>query len=203
MSDPPLVHNWHTKSIETVANELNTSITNGLTEDEVNLRKVRYGLNELTSDGGVTWFKILLRQFIDVMNWIFIVLGIVSFVLGDKVTGSLLIVVAVMNLYMSFSQEYAAEQTLAALRNLSSPRADVIRDGREQSIDSKELVPGDLLIVKEGDSAAADARLIYLSNLEADEALLTGESIPVQKKLIVLEKEGIKNNHLSTFLYMN
>jgi magnesium-transporting ATPase (P-type) len=194
MSDPPLVHNWHTKSIETVASELNTSISTGLTEDEVAIRQVQYGLNELTSDGGVTWLKILLRQFIDVMNWIFIILGIVSYVLGDNVTGSLLVVVAILNLYLSFQQEYAAEQTLAALRSLSSPRADVIRDGREQSVDSKELVPGDLLLIKEGDSAAADARIIYLSNLEADEALLTGESIPVQKKLIVLEQEGKINN---------
>ncbi|KAL9542561.1 hypothetical protein MBANPS3_008548 [Mucor bainieri] len=180
---------WHTKTVEQVVDQLQTSLTLGLSEEEVVRRQQVYGLNELTADGGVTWFKILMRQLVDVMNWIFIVLGVVSYVLGDYITGSLLIVVAIVNTYLSFQQEYAAEQTLAALRDLSSPRADVIRNGKEQTIDSKQLVPGDMLLIKEGDSAAADARLVYLSNLEADEALLTGESLPVQKQLIVLDKE--------------
>ncbi|KAI7886849.1 uncharacterized protein EV154DRAFT_567510 [Mucor mucedo] len=183
-------NSWHTKSIEVVAQELNTSLTLGLTESEVISRQTIYGLNELSSDGGLTWFTVFVRQLKDVMNWIFLVLGIVSYVLNDFITGSILIMVAVVNVYLSFHQEYAAEQTLAALRNLSSPRADVIRDGVEITVDSIELVPGDLLLVKEGDSAAADARIIYVSNLETDEALLTGESLPVKKKLIVLDKIG-------------
>lgn len=182
---------WHTKSIETVVQELNSSLTNGLTDSEVISRQSIYGLNELSSDGGVTWFTVFLQQLKDIMNWIFIILGIVSYVLQDYITGSILIIVAILNVYLSFQQEYAAEQTLAALRSLSSPRADVIRNGIEITVASTELVPGDLLLIKEGDSAAADARIIYVSNLEADEALLTGESIPVQKKLIVLEKPGI------------
>ena len=98
--------------------------------------------------------------------------------------------IAILNLYLSFSQEYAAEQTLAALRNLSSPTAEVLRDGREQTIESREIVPGDILLIKEGDSIAADGRLFTISNLEVDEALLTGESVPVQKQLIVLDKPG-------------
>ncbi|CEP10609.1 hypothetical protein [Parasitella parasitica] len=181
---------WHTKTIEVVEDQLGTSLSHGLSHEEVSVRQQKYGLNELKADGGVTWVKILIRQLVDIMNWIFIILGVVSYVLGDFITGSLLIVVAIVNTYLSFQQEYAAEQTLAALRDLSSPRADVIRDGREQTIDSKQLVPGDILLVKEGDSAAADARLVQLSNLEADEALLTGESLPVQKQLVVLDKEG-------------
>ena len=91
---------------------------------------------------------------------------------------------------MAFSQEYAAEQTLAALKSLSSPVAVAIRDGREQTIPSREIVPGDLLVVKEGDSIAADARLVYVSNLETDEALLTGESLPVQKQLVIIDDPG-------------
>ncbi|KAL0137350.1 hypothetical protein V8B55DRAFT_1527653 [Mucor lusitanicus] len=191
ISDPTMTAetSWHTKTIEQVVDQLHTSLTLGLSEEQVVRRQQVYGLNELAADGGVTWFKILMRQLVDVMNWIFIVLGVVSYVLGDYITGSLLIVVAIVNTYLSFQQEYAAEQTLAALRDLSSPRADVIRNGKEQTIDSKQLVPGDVLLIKEGDSAAADARLVYVSNLEADEALLTGESLPVQKQLIVLEKQ--------------
>lgn len=185
------VNNWHTKTIEQVADELNTSISVGLTEAQVITRQSIYGYNELSSDGSATWFSVLLNQLKDIMNWIFIVLGVISYAaFKDYITGSVLVVVAVVNFYLTFQQEYAAEQTLAALRRLSSPQADVIRDGRETTVDSRYLVPGDLLLIKEGDSAAADARIIYLSNLEADEALLTGESVPVQKKLIVLEKDG-------------
>ena len=117
--------------------------------------------------------------------------------LQDYATGSLLLALAFGNLYMSFSQEFAAEQTLAALKNLSSPEAVVLRDGREQTIPSRDIVPGDILLVQEGDSVAADARLIYVSNLETDEALLTGESLPVQKQLIVLEKEGTCRSYIT------
>ncbi|KAI9486330.1 MAG: hypothetical protein EXX96DRAFT_473786 [Benjaminiella poitrasii] len=180
---------WHTKSIDQVATDLETSIISGLSHEEALRRQSLYGLNELGADGSATWLRILLRQCADIMNWIFIALGIASYALSDYITGSLLVTLAITNFYLTFQQEYAAEQTLAALKDLSSPRADVIRGGVEISIDSKELVPGDLLLIKEGDSAAADARVINASNLDVDEALLTGESLPVQKQFIVLENE--------------
>ncbi|KAL0139843.1 hypothetical protein V8B55DRAFT_1501822 [Mucor lusitanicus] len=181
-------HDWHAKSIEQTADHFQTSLENGLSTNEITSRHITYGFNELSADGGPKWLKVLIGQLLDVMNWIFIALAIASYCLADYITGSLLMFIALLNLYLGFSQEYAAEQTLAALRNLSSPMADVIRDGNEQSIPSREVVPGDILLVKEGDSVGADARLVYVSNLEADEALLTGESVPVAKQLVVLEK---------------
>ncbi|KAI9274614.1 hypothetical protein BDA99DRAFT_244022 [Phascolomyces articulosus] len=179
--------NWHTQSIDSVVTAFNTSTTHGLSTKEVEIRRENFGFNELAGDGRVTWFTILLRQLADAMNWIFVALSAVSYYLKDYVTGSLLLALAIVNLYLAFSQEYAAEQTLAALKSLSSPVAVVIRDDQEQSIPSREIVPGDLLIVKEGDSVAADARLLYISNLELDEALLTGESLPVQKQLVIID----------------
>ncbi|KAI9011914.1 hypothetical protein CLU79DRAFT_709833 [Phycomyces nitens] len=183
---PDSPSDWHVKSIESTADLLETSVSNGLSANQVDERIRKYGHNELSSNEGPQWIKVLLRQFVDVMNWIFIGLGVAFYVLKDYITGSLLIVLAIVNLYLTFSQEYAAEQTLAALRNLSSPQADVIRDGREQTIPSRDIVPGDILLIKEGDSVGADARLVNISNLEVDEALLTGESMPVQKELILL-----------------
>ncbi|KAI7856703.1 hypothetical protein BDC45DRAFT_566782 [Circinella umbellata] len=183
-----LDNHWHTESIDSVASKLNTSLDTGLTTEEATARHTQYGFNELSADNGPTWIKILLRQLVDVMNWLFMGLGVVSYVFHDWATGSMLMFIAILNLYLSFSQEYAAEQTLAALRNLSSPMAQVLREGREQTIESREIVPGDILLIKEGDSIAADGRLIAISNLEVDEALLTGESVPVQKQLIVLDK---------------
>lgn len=182
---PP--NNWHTLTVETVADQLSTSIENGLSTNEITSRHITYGYNELSADGKPTWLKVMIGQLLDVMNWIFIALAVASYCLADFITGSLLLFIALLNVYLGFSQEYAAEKTLDALRNLSSPMADVIRDGAEQSVPSREIVPGDILLVKEGDSVGADARLIYVSNLEADEALLTGESVPVSKQLIELQ----------------
>ncbi|CEP15126.1 hypothetical protein [Parasitella parasitica] len=181
---------WHARSIDQVVDHFETSLENGLSTNEVTSRHITYGFNELSAGGRPTWLKVMIGQLLDIMNWIFIALAIACYCLADYITGSLLMFIAVLNLYLGFSQEYAAEQTLAALRNLSSPMADVIRDGNEQSIPSREIVPGDILLVKEGDSVGADARLVYVSNLESDEALLTGESLPVSKQLIVLENPG-------------
>lgn len=181
---------WHVMEVDQVVKTLGTSIEKGLTSEEASSRHHQYGYNELSTGGGPTWFTILLRQTKDVMNWIFVALGAVSFGFGDYPTGSMLMFIAVLNVYLSFSQEYAAEQTLAALRNLSSPEARVLRDGRTQTLASRDIVPGDILLIQEGDSVAADARLVTISNLEVDEALLTGESVPVQKQLIVLDKAG-------------
>lgn len=186
--DQPL--DYHAKTIDQVGEHFNTNIETGLFANEITARHAAYGFNELSADGGPKWLKVLIGQLIDVMNWIFIALAIASYCLADYITGSLLMFIALLNLYLGFSQEYAAEQTLAALRSLSSPTADVIRDGLEQTVPSREIVPGDILLVKDGDSVSADARLFHISNLEADEALLTGESVPVAKQLIVLEKPG-------------
>lgn len=181
---------YHTQTIDEVAKTLDTNVETGLSTQQVTANQSTYGFNELSADGGPAWVKVIISQSLDVMNWIFVALAIASYCLADYITGSLLMFIAILNFYLGFSQEYAAEQTLAALRNLSSPSAEVIRDGVEQTIPSREIVPGDILLVKEGDSVAADARLIYVSNLEADEALLTGESLPVAKQLVVLEQPG-------------
>lgn len=193
---------YHVKTIEQVAEHFQTSLENGLSTKDIASRHEKYGYNELSADGGPKWVKVLIGQLLDVMNWIFIALAIASYCLLDYITGSLLMFIALLNMYLGFSQEYAAEQTLAALRSLSSPSADVIRDGVEQSVPSREIVPGDILLVKEGDSVGADARLIYISNLEADEALLTGESVPVAKQLVVLEKPGnVSYFHYALFMH--
>jgi magnesium-transporting ATPase (P-type) len=182
---------WHILPEQQVFAALDTNATTGLSAEVAEKRAIDCGKNVLGGDSGNTWFKVLLRQLADAMNWIFLALGAVSYVLSDYITGSILVALSFVNLYLSFSQEYAAEQTLAALRNLSSPTAMVIRDGREFTIDSRDLVPGDILTLKEGDSIAADVRMVYVSNFEVDEALLTGESMPVRKAVETAEAEGM------------
>ncbi|KAG2182594.1 hypothetical protein INT44_005573, partial [Umbelopsis vinacea] len=180
---------WHILPEQQVLAALDTNATTGLSNGVAEKRVIDCGQNVLGGDGGNPWFKVLLRQLADAMNWIFLALGAVSYVLADYITGSILVTLSFANLYLSFSQEYAAEQTLAALRNLSSPTAVVIREGRELTIDSRDLVPGDILAMKEGDSIAADIRFVYVSNFEVDEALLTGESMPVKKAVEAAEAE--------------
>ncbi|KAG2171934.1 hypothetical protein INT43_001410 [Umbelopsis isabellina] len=172
---------WHVMPESDVVAALDTDSIMGLNMAAVEKRLLDCGHNVLGGDNSNGWFKVLVHQLADAMNWIFLALGAVSYVLQDYITGSILIALSFANLYLSFSQEYAAEKTLAALRNLSSPSAMVIREGKECTVDSKDLVPGDILALKEGDSVAADIRLIYVSNFEVDEALLTGESLPVKK----------------------
>lgn len=202
MSEKTSIEAYHTQTIEQVAKHFDTHLENGLSTTDIPARHTHYGFNELSADGGPAWVKVMIGQLLDVMNWIFIALAVASYCLADYITGSLLLFIALLNLYLGFSQEYAAEQTLAALRSLSSPTAQVIRDGVEQTIPSREIVPGDILLVKEGDSAGADARLIYVSNLEADEALLTGESVPVAKQLVLLEKPG-KMETYNCFIFLS
>ncbi|ORX58929.1 calcium ATPase [Hesseltinella vesiculosa] len=179
---------WYTLPVDQVEAGWETSMQQGLTSEEAARRQTIYGFNELTSDSGPQWVRVLARQLLDLMNWIFLALGVASYALADYVTGSVLVALAVGNVYLSFSQEYAAEQTLAALRSLSSPVASVVRDGKISKVASRELVPGDILVVESGDSVPADARLFFVSNLEIDEALLTGESVPVVKQLLDLER---------------
>ncbi|KAI8144630.1 hypothetical protein BJV82DRAFT_513182 [Fennellomyces sp. T-0311] len=178
---------YHTYPINTIAKVLDTSTVNGLSTEEAKHRQTIYGFNDITCEQGATWIKVMIHQLTDVMNWTFIALGSASYALHDYITGTMLVFLGILNLYITFTQEYAAETTLAALKSLSSPEAVVVRDGCEKTVPSREIVPGDLIVMKEGDSVAADGRLIYVSNLETDEALLTGESLPVQKDTDALD----------------
>ena len=95
----------------------------------------------------------------------------------------------IFNAIFGFVQEYKAEKSIEALKKMSSPKAKVLRDGKVQEIDASEVTIGDILILEEGDKIAADARIIYETRLEVDEAILTGESVPVGKDEAALKKE--------------
>ena len=114
-----------------------------------------------------------------------------SFIMGEFTDGLTIFAIVILNGLMGFIQEYRAEKSLDELKKLASPRARVIRDGRIEEIDSRELVPGDLLLLERGDKVPADARILFTRGLQVDEALLTGESVPVTKSAGNLYKRGI------------
>ncbi|KAG0330649.1 hypothetical protein BG004_002044, partial [Podila humilis] len=178
---------FHTFTVEQTAQHYNTSILEGLSSEEAAKRLLSYGANELEGDGGIKWYKVLWRQFANVLVCVLIVAATLSFATGDYAEGGVIVFIIIMNAAIGFWQEFSAEQTMEALRNMSSPTAQVIRDETRCTIPNNQAVPGDIMILEDGDVIGADCRLFECFNLETDEALLTGESLPVQKNLDLIE----------------
>ncbi|ANT63973.1 MULTISPECIES: calcium-translocating P-type ATPase, SERCA-type [Prosthecochloris] len=163
-----------------IMDELGTS-ADGLRSAEARARLERYGPNQLQEAEGFSAWKILLQQFRSVLVWLLLFAVAVSLVLGDLLESSIITVILVLNSLIGFFQEYRAEKALGALRKLSSLQARVVRDGRPGKVAAQQLVPGDVIILEPGDRIPADARVFEAMNFETEEAMLTGESLPVAK----------------------
>ncbi len=168
------------KSVENVLKELKTN-EKGLSHHEAEQRLHRYGLNELKKQKGINPLRILLQQFSSPLVWILLVALGFSIILGETADAIVIAVIVVLNAVLGFIQEYRAEKSIEALQRMASLKAKVIRDGEEKSIESKYLVPGDIIVLETGDKVPADARLIEVHNLQTQEGPLTGESNPVTK----------------------
>lgn len=156
-------------------------LSRGLSSDQVRDRLKQYGLNEITVAEKKNLLFQLLSQFNNFLIILLIAAAVVSFALGEYLDGVFILVVVILNALFGLYQEYKAERSLDLLKKMTVVKTRVIRDGREQEIDSKYLVPGDVIHVEEGTKIPADARLIMSWHLEVDEASLTGESLPVPK----------------------
>ncbi|KAI1503791.1 hypothetical protein F5X99DRAFT_90165 [Biscogniauxia marginata] len=167
--------------LQDVAKSLDTDVDKGLSSAQVAELQQKYPLNELDVGGAIPWYKIFLKQLFNAMILVLLFAMSVSFGIKDYVEGGVLLAVIVLNVSIGFYQEYGAEKKMDALRALSSPSAMVLRDGRTQVIPNPEVVPGDIVILKMGDTVPADVRLFEAMNLATDEQSLTGESIPVEK----------------------
>jgi len=196
---------WHAKNIETVLESLSSN-RSGISGEEAKERLERYGPNELREEKKVTPLEIFLSQFKSVLVIILIVSAVFSAYIaireGEAMTDTYVILfIVVMNAILGFVQEYRAEQAVEALKKMVSPHVLVLRDGKEQSIDSKDLVPGDIALLEAGSRVPADSRLIEAANLQVDEAALTGESTPVTKRLDALGKDvGIGDRKNMVFM---
>ncbi|KAI0852809.1 potassium/sodium eff [Daldinia vernicosa] len=177
--------------VQDVAKALGTDLERGLSSAQVAELQKKYPPNELDVGGAIPWYKIFLKQLFNAMILIlFLAMGL-SFGMRDWVEGGVLLFVIVLNVSIGFYQEYGAEKKLDALRALSAPSATVLRDGRTSVIPNAEVVPGDIVILKMGDTVPADVRLFEAMNLAADEQSLTGESVPVEKIVEHLEDEDL------------
>jgi len=183
---------YHLLSIEETKSLLHTDITAGLTQDEANERLQRVGANELYGSSGTSTMKVFLSNLFNSMNIVLLIALIVSLCVQDWVEGIVLAVVICTNTGIGFFQEFKSEKTMEALKKMSSPTARVLRNHEINVVPCREVVPGDIVHLEEGDVIPADLRLVEAVNLEIDESLLTGESVPAVKqtnKLEVTENE--------------
>jgi Ca2+-transporting ATPase len=173
--------NWYQLPLSEVLQQLNTTAATGLTQAEVTRRLEQYGPNALIEQGLTSPWKILLEQLTNVMTVILIVAAIISFFLGDLLDAGVILAIVVLNAGLGFRQEYKAEQSMAALKQLAVPVVKVRREGQVKEISSRDLVPGDIVLLETGNKVPADGRLLESVNLRLEEAALTGESEAVEK----------------------
>ncbi|MFN3533010.1 MAG: cation-translocating P-type ATPase [Candidatus Brocadia sp.] len=172
---------WHTMPIDEVIRRLDTNPDTGLSNTEADNRLKKYGYNQLEEKEGVSPLLLFLGQFNNFIVWVLIGAAIISGALEEWVDALAIIAIVVINAIIGFIQEYRAEKSLAALQKMSAPFSKVMRNGELHSIPSREIVPGDVVLLEAGDYVPADGRLCSSFSLNTQEASLTGESTPVSK----------------------
>jgi Ca2+-transporting ATPase len=200
MTAPPSLSNatlhWHSLTAEKAVEQLQSHYQLGLTSQQAATNFERYGSNELVESDGRSAWEILLDQFTNIMLILLIVVAIVSGILDfvDLQSGELapnelpfkdtiaILAIVILNGLLGYLQESKAEKDLAALKRMASSRVRVIRDGRTIEVDSKDLVPGDVMLLEAGAQVAADGRLLEAASLQVREAALTGEAQAVNKQ---------------------
>ena len=198
--------NWFNKSIEQTEKELQTNIEKGLNKEQVEKVREKYGLNELKAKKKKSLIIKFLEQFKDFMIIILIIAAIISGAVGiaqgEGITDTIIIlIVVIVNAIIGVAQENKAEKSLEALQKLSAHAAKVIRNGKMEVLPSKELVPGDIVVLDTGDYVPADLRICEGANLKVQESSLTGESVPVEKNIDTIEEEKVGIGDRSNMLF--
>lgn len=179
---------WHDRPIDVVFEDV-ASDADGLSTEEARRRVEEFGANEITSEGGRGVLEVLVSQFSSGLVLVLVGAAVLSVAVGHAVDAVLITVILLANGIFGFAQEYRAERSLEALRELAAPSVTVYRDGTRQEVDIQEVVPGDVLALEQGDAVPADARIVESASLQVDEAPLTGESAPVEKLSAELDSE--------------
>jgi len=192
--------NYYFLNIKEVLKSLKTS-EEGLTKKEAEKRLEKYGINEIEKRKRITPLQIFARQFTSFIVVILLSAIVISLLIGERLDAIVISIIVVLNGVFGFVQEYKAEKAIEALRKLTALKAKVIRNGQEIEIDSKESVPGDIILLETGSKVPADARLIQIAAFQVDEASLTGESVP-STKIIGSLKEGTQVTDQENMVFM-
>ncbi len=183
------MENAHTKTVKEILDHYQVDPEKGFSDEQAKKSLEIHGLNELQEKNKISPITIFFLQFKSFIVYILIFAVAISFIAKEYIDASLILGILVLNAFLGFIQEYKAEKAIEELRKLSSLKAKVMRSGQIKMIDTKELVPGDIILVEEGSKIPADARIIETINLETMEAALTGESDPSSKIESVLNRE--------------
>lgn len=194
---------WYKKSKNEILQELDVDEKNGLSSTEALRRLEKYGKNKLETKKKKTLFKQFLSQLKDVMIYILIIAAIISAFLGEISDALIILLVIIINAVIGVIQESKAEKALDALKELSTPKALVKRDGSLKEILSEDIVPGDILIIDAGRYIPGDLRLIDTANLKIEESAFTGESVPSEKDASFLPNKEIPIGDQNNMAFMS
>ena len=199
---------WETLRKEEAVRELKTNIRSGLNEEEVVFRRSKYGKNKLEDKPKESLLVKFLKQFNDFMIIILIIASIVSAAVSyfqgenDYIDSIIIIAIVILNAIMGVVQEAKAEKSIEALKEMTPPRAKVIRDGITKEINAEELVPGDIIILEAGNYVPADCRLLESHNLKIEESSLTGETEAVLKNADMIAKKDVALGDMLNMAFM-
>ena len=195
---------WFNTDSTDVIKELNSDSLNGLTSEEAKIRLQKNGENKLASKKKKTMVQLFLAQLNDAMIYILIAAAVISGIMGEISDSIIILIVIFINATIGVVQESKAEKALEALKQLSTPKALVKRNGELIEIPSEEVVTGDIVIIDAGRYIPADLRLIETANLQIEESAFTGESVPAEKDAkIVLEDEKAPVGDRVNMAYMS
>lgn len=177
---------WHRLDPARVVQELRSDASSGLSGTEAARRLTEHGPNELKASHKINPWLIFLGQFKNVLILILLLATVLSAFLGHTAEAIAIVIIVLFAVLLGFAQEYRGERALDALRRMAAPTATVLRENAEAIVPARDLVQGDIVLLRSGDKVPADARLIEAVNLRIDEAALTGESVPVEKQTAAL-----------------
>jgi magnesium-transporting ATPase (P-type) len=179
------MNHFYQQQVEALFNSFQTS-PQGLTEVEANRRLSIHGINVLPHGKPVTFFTVVLHQFMSPLIYVLIAAGVVSLLIKEYEDAAFIFLIIFINAILGVYQEWKAESSAAALQQLVKTQAKVLRDTEPVMLDAEQLVPGDVVVVESGMKVPADVRLISCINLQTEESVLTGESLPIEKNEVVL-----------------
>jgi len=185
--------NFYNLNVSDTIKSIGTS-QKGLSEEEARKRLKEHGSNELKQKEKISPFQILIRQFTSSIVFILLAALVISLLIGERLDAIVISTIVIINGIFGFVQEFKAEKAIEALKKLTALKAKVIRNGIETEIDSRELVPGDIILLETGSKVPSDARLIDIAAFQIDEASLTGESVPSNKTTGHLENDILVND---------
>ncbi|MFX1275975.1 MAG: cation-translocating P-type ATPase [Promethearchaeota archaeon] len=189
------------QSIEELVYYFKTNLETGLNPNEINIRQLKYGLNELPKVKKSYW-KIYLSPFFNFLIIILIISSLIIILLGDYFSTIITLFVIFINSAIAIIQQYRAQKALESLKKISTLKATVIRNGHKIQVLNKDLVPGDIIIIKSGDKIPADGRIFESSDLTIEEAPLTGESEPVEKNCEIISDNDVFIHHQTNMVFM-